>query len=37
MVAGWEAGREGQEGRDILICTHIADSLRGTAETNTKL
>ena len=28
----WEGGREVQEGEDI--CTHIADSLRCTAETN---
>ena len=29
------AGREVQEGKDI--CTHIADSLHCTAETNTTL
>ena len=36
---GWDGGggrgREVQEGGDI--CIHIADSLRCTAETNTKL
>ena len=35
---GWDGGggeREAQEGGDI--CIHIADSLCGTAETNTTL
>ena len=32
---GWGAGREVQEGKDI--CTHIADSLHCTAETNATL
>ena len=35
-LEGWDwgrAGREGHEGRDM--CTHVADSLPCTAETNT--
>ena len=41
-LAGWDrvgwdgcGGREDQEGGDILICIHIADSLHCIAETNT--
>ena len=38
-VEGWdrEGGRETQEGGDMGICLHIADSLCYTAETNTPL
>ena len=38
-LEGWdrEGGREAQEGGDMGICMHMADSLCCTAETNTVL
>ena len=33
----WEAGREGGGFKRAGICTHVADSLCGTAEINTTL